>query len=716
MLGKCLRQTAQTHQWLGRAIALLAFAQIPIGLTLYGSPIYLFILYTFWMLGLLILFFILTFQRQKRVGLSDDDRGSYSTGSRTETTYDRRHDRHTEKQTVKRGANKTSRLEALGGAFAGGLGVEALRHRYLQRRQRDRRSSRASDSRHDNKSRTDSVHEAKSSSAGDRNSHKRSWRDRLLGDRQSRHDDWRYSEERWERRQEEPSEASALGVARLEEGRLLPKDDDHWQEVERREAAQAAAERNSEDQSARAHPQQSNAPARTPSGRTRLQKRRSRDSTHAEHDERSTVDSPASDSGYTNIDTTGLAALPLVGAYFQRQRRKKELQRRHSQRQREYETRRLYSQHYVEGNRGAVLPPDSQINDFGGEPQRQHQPQQNAYPVPPYLQTPAPPPPPALRQQEQQQQQQQQLPPPTSPNAVHLSPNQRTRPSRVAAGANHAPATNSLHVRVAPGGPPAVITLLKHHGPADNTPSASAAPSELVPLGAGAPVAVKVKVHPDGRHVTLRRVDAAADGAPAGASRAAGAGGGRESSGSGSEATGEMRREGYRRSQSHGAAGRAQRPYQDATPYPRLSQYEPPMPSGAGAPAPPPARPVHAQPPYPSSPPEPTQPQPPYLRPQPHYQQQQQPQARTSPSHDYPPPPPFAPPQTSSPRFDRGGADTAAAGQGQGNDVTASPPTTDTSAAYESSRRRRRAERARVAQGTSGAGGGGGGGARVSFG
>ncbi|RFU24872.1 hypothetical protein B7463_g11466, partial [Scytalidium lignicola] len=50
------------HQWLGRAIALLGFAQIPLGLTLYGSPKALFVLYALWMAFLLLLYFVLDFR------------------------------------------------------------------------------------------------------------------------------------------------------------------------------------------------------------------------------------------------------------------------------------------------------------------------------------------------------------------------------------------------------------------------------------------------------------------------------------------------------------------------------------------------------------------------------------------------------------------------------------------------------------------------------
>lgn len=50
------------HQWSGRLIALLGIIQVPLGLTLYGSPKYLFILFSIWMAFLLLLYFILDFR------------------------------------------------------------------------------------------------------------------------------------------------------------------------------------------------------------------------------------------------------------------------------------------------------------------------------------------------------------------------------------------------------------------------------------------------------------------------------------------------------------------------------------------------------------------------------------------------------------------------------------------------------------------------------
>ncbi|KAF4466415.1 hypothetical protein FALBO_6736 [Fusarium albosuccineum] len=65
------------HQWFGRTIALLGIIQVPLGLTLYGSPLYLFILYAVWMFILLILYFLLSWR-------SADRREYYMSGARSE--------------------------------------------------------------------------------------------------------------------------------------------------------------------------------------------------------------------------------------------------------------------------------------------------------------------------------------------------------------------------------------------------------------------------------------------------------------------------------------------------------------------------------------------------------------------------------------------------------------------------------------------------------
>jgi hypothetical protein len=56
------------HQWLGRATALLGIAQVPLGLTLYGSPKWTFIVYALWMAFLVFLYFIQCYRALDRDG------------------------------------------------------------------------------------------------------------------------------------------------------------------------------------------------------------------------------------------------------------------------------------------------------------------------------------------------------------------------------------------------------------------------------------------------------------------------------------------------------------------------------------------------------------------------------------------------------------------------------------------------------------------------
>ncbi len=60
--GRSLRVTV--HRWSGRIIALLGIVQIPLGLTLYGSPKFTFILYTLWMTVLVLIYFILSYRHE----------------------------------------------------------------------------------------------------------------------------------------------------------------------------------------------------------------------------------------------------------------------------------------------------------------------------------------------------------------------------------------------------------------------------------------------------------------------------------------------------------------------------------------------------------------------------------------------------------------------------------------------------------------------------
>jgi hypothetical protein len=105
------------HQWLGRATALLGFAQVPLGLTLYGSPKWTFILYALWMFFLLVLWFVLSYRAQ--VPLDVEIRRASSHGG---TVIEDR---------------KPSRFGGLLGPLAAGAGAAAL----LSGRRRDRSRS-----------------------------------------------------------------------------------------------------------------------------------------------------------------------------------------------------------------------------------------------------------------------------------------------------------------------------------------------------------------------------------------------------------------------------------------------------------------------------------------------------------------------------------------------------------------------------------------------
>lgn len=109
------------HQWFGRAIALLGIAQVALGLTLYGSPEYLFILYTLAAFVLLVAYFVLSWLHQRRVNRDFDGESSYLSD---EVINDRRNDRR-------------SRLGKVAAAGLGAAGLAALWRRRSSRTRRD---------------------------------------------------------------------------------------------------------------------------------------------------------------------------------------------------------------------------------------------------------------------------------------------------------------------------------------------------------------------------------------------------------------------------------------------------------------------------------------------------------------------------------------------------------------------------------------------------
>ncbi|KAJ3494368.1 hypothetical protein NLG97_g4128 [Lecanicillium saksenae] len=119
------------HQWSGRAIGLLGIVQVPLGLTLYGSPKYLFILYALWMSFLVLLYFILSY---RRAGHRDyyTGAGARSEGGRTRLTESEYFSDHK--------PDHNSKLKWLG-PLAAGAGLWALLRNRKKKEERERSRS-----------------------------------------------------------------------------------------------------------------------------------------------------------------------------------------------------------------------------------------------------------------------------------------------------------------------------------------------------------------------------------------------------------------------------------------------------------------------------------------------------------------------------------------------------------------------------------------------
>ncbi|KAB8349724.1 hypothetical protein FH972_023739 [Carpinus fangiana] len=230
------------HQWIGRGTALLALAQIPIGLTLYGSPAYLFVLYTLVMVGWIITYFVLSYQAKKRSALHYDEQGSYISGV-TGTSVSQHPDHH--------------KLKAAAGALGLGAAIAAIRRRTSSGKQHRRTDSGSEMLHGDGSEYDDKYTESRFSDTNQHDESKdHSWRNRLLGaaagvggiaalrsfmnrgkddDRRRRHSESDVSYNR-------PPLGGSVGTSdmgRIEEGRP-GAGSDHWNRVERMEAAQAA--------------------------------------------------------------------------------------------------------------------------------------------------------------------------------------------------------------------------------------------------------------------------------------------------------------------------------------------------------------------------------------------------------------------------------------------------------------------------------------------
>ncbi|KAI9893543.1 MAG: hypothetical protein M1814_006339 [Vezdaea aestivalis] len=112
------------HQWSGRFIALLGLAQVPLGLTLWGSPLFLFVLYALFVAVLVLLYFVLTYRHE---GLLRVDGGDSTYFSRSEVVPDKSDHRH-------------GRLASLAATGAAGAAIASLmghRHRSKSRSRMD---------------------------------------------------------------------------------------------------------------------------------------------------------------------------------------------------------------------------------------------------------------------------------------------------------------------------------------------------------------------------------------------------------------------------------------------------------------------------------------------------------------------------------------------------------------------------------------------------
>ncbi|KAI4096512.1 MAG: hypothetical protein LQ344_001020 [Seirophora lacunosa] len=155
------------HHWLGRTIALLGIAQVALGLTLYGSPQALFVLYALAVFVLVLAYFVLTYRDDKHGGSDYDDRYSYSYGSGSSTDGRRR---------------PSGGISNLVKAGAAGAGIAALASRF-RNRSRSRSGSRHRGEPEVVGSRRQSIDDTvdeKYSQYGRDRGHGGGWKDRLL--------------------------------------------------------------------------------------------------------------------------------------------------------------------------------------------------------------------------------------------------------------------------------------------------------------------------------------------------------------------------------------------------------------------------------------------------------------------------------------------------------------------------------------------------------
>ncbi|KAK7953623.1 hypothetical protein PG988_014317 [Apiospora saccharicola] len=123
------------HRWLGRIVTILGMIQIPLGLTLYGSPKVAFILYSIWMAILLLMYFVLSYRHEG----DWDERTVYGGRSEVGTAIS---GRSRSRYTV---SDRTEKKEGRGwlGPLAAGAGVWALMRGRKDKKEHERSLSRS---------------------------------------------------------------------------------------------------------------------------------------------------------------------------------------------------------------------------------------------------------------------------------------------------------------------------------------------------------------------------------------------------------------------------------------------------------------------------------------------------------------------------------------------------------------------------------------------
>ncbi|OCL15433.1 hypothetical protein AOQ84DRAFT_329403 [Glonium stellatum] len=227
------------HQWIGRAIAGLGFIQIALGLTLYGAPKVLFILYALWGFILFSFYFVFNFINRPVIGF--DEEGTLFS-ERTDRTGRSRRTRH---------SHRGSGLGPIAAAGAAGAGLAALRRRSRSRRRTSEGGQDVISSRHSSHHSESFLDEEKYTDDGHG---QRTWKERVLGaaaaagaivgvralfNRNKRHVE--ESEVSYGRPTAGTTTITQTDISRVEEGQAPESPaNDRWRRAQEAEAAQAA--------------------------------------------------------------------------------------------------------------------------------------------------------------------------------------------------------------------------------------------------------------------------------------------------------------------------------------------------------------------------------------------------------------------------------------------------------------------------------------------